>query len=98
MNKALCATVGQGAFPSPAMLIQAGVHRLQSQCGLGYRAKTVMRLAEQVLLFLADSVPATVVLLAEIKLICSAMYMHMSANNHASQICCLFMWSISSNV
>ena len=56
MNKALCATVGQGAFPSPAMLIQAGVQRLQSQCGLGYRAKTVIRLAEQVSFLLADFV------------------------------------------
>lgn len=56
MNQALCATVGQGAFPSPAMLIQAGVQRLQSHCGLGYRAKTVIRLAEQVSIFLADVV------------------------------------------
>lgn len=59
MNKALCATVGQGAFPSPAMLIQAGVQQLQSQCRLGYRAKTIVRLAEQVSLFLADSVHNT---------------------------------------
>ena len=48
MNKALCASIGDGAFPSPAMLIQAGAGRLQSECGVGYRAKTLLRLAEQV--------------------------------------------------
>ncbi|KAL3159278.1 hypothetical protein ABBQ32_011240 [Trebouxia sp. C0010 RCD-2024] len=48
MNQALCAAVGRGAFPSPAMLVQAGVQRLQSQCGLGYRAKTLLNLAVQV--------------------------------------------------
>ena len=48
MNKALCAQVGRGAFPSPAMLLQAGADKLQSECGLGYRAKTLLRLAEQV--------------------------------------------------
>lgn len=51
MNKALCAKIGNGAFPSPAMLIQAGVGKLQTECGLGYRAKTLVRLAEQVLPF-----------------------------------------------
>lgn len=54
MNQALCAAVGGGSFPSPAMLVHAGVQRLQSQCGLGYRAKTLLKLAVQVPLFLAD--------------------------------------------
>lgn len=49
MNKALCAKIGNGAFPSAAMLIRAGIQQLQSECGLGYRAKTLVRLAEQVL-------------------------------------------------
>lgn len=49
MNRALCAKIGNGAFPSPAMLTQAGTQRLQAECGLGYRAKTLVRLAEQVL-------------------------------------------------
>ena len=49
MNKALCAKTGHGAFPSPAMLLHAGVQKLQSECGLGYRAKTLVCLAEQVL-------------------------------------------------
>ena len=48
MNKALCAKVGSGAFPSAAMLLQAGADKLQSECGVGYRAKTLLRLAEQV--------------------------------------------------
>ena len=48
MNKALCAEIGSGAFPSPNMLVDAGLAKLQSQCGLGYRAKSLMRLAEQV--------------------------------------------------
>ena len=50
MNKALCASIGDGAFPSPAMLVQAGAGRLQTECGVGYRAKSLLRLAEQVTL------------------------------------------------
>ena len=34
------------------------------------------------------------VLLAEIKLMCSMMYRHTSANNHAGQICYMSMWSV----
>lgn len=49
MNKALCSKTGHGAFPSPTMLIQAGTAKLQSECGLGYRAKTLIQLAEQVM-------------------------------------------------
>ncbi|KAL0048205.1 hypothetical protein WJX82_009864 [Trebouxia sp. C0006] len=54
MNKALCSKAGKGAFPSPTMLIQAGAVKLQSECGLGYRAKTLIQLAEQVLTGEAD--------------------------------------------
>lgn len=49
MNKALCSKTGNGAFPSPTMLIQVGTAKLQSECGLGYRAKTLIQLAEQVM-------------------------------------------------
>ena len=47
MNSALCTQVGSGAFPSPAQVLRAGASTLQA-CGLGYRTKTLLRLAEQV--------------------------------------------------
>ena len=47
MNAALCEQVGAGAFPSPSQILSAGASSLQA-CGLGYRVKTLLRVAEQV--------------------------------------------------
>lgn len=48
MNAALCREVGAGAFPTPAQVAACGAEQLQKRCGLGYRARTVCKLAEQV--------------------------------------------------
>ena len=48
MNAALCLEVGAGAFPSPQQVLNAGLEALQSRCGVGYRAKTICGLAQQV--------------------------------------------------
>ncbi len=48
MNSALCREVGAGAFPTPAQVAACGAEQLQKRCGLGYRARTVCKLAEQV--------------------------------------------------
>ena len=48
MNRALCSNIGHGAFPSPENLVEAGLNRLQTECGLGYRAKSLLQLAQQV--------------------------------------------------
>ena len=48
MNAALCAEVGGGAFPSPQQVLEAGPEALQSRCGVGYRARTICSLAQQV--------------------------------------------------
>ena len=48
MNAALCREVGGGAFPSPQQVLQAGPQQLQARCGVGYRAKTICALAQQV--------------------------------------------------
>ncbi|KAK9803539.1 hypothetical protein WJX73_005893 [Symbiochloris irregularis] len=47
MNAALCKQVGKGAFPSPLEIIAAGEAGLAA-CGVGYRAKTILKLAQQV--------------------------------------------------
>jgi hypothetical protein len=39
---------GVPCWPSPEAVLVAGVERLQSECGLGYRAKWFVQLAEQV--------------------------------------------------
>jgi 3-methyladenine DNA glycosylase/8-oxoguanine DNA glycosylase len=49
MNAALCGELGGGAFPTPAQVIAAGPEALQSKCGVGYRARTICALAQQVL-------------------------------------------------
>eukprot|EP00891_Asterochloris_glomerata_P003845 jgi/Astpho2/3845/Aster-x0598 len=54
MNAALCREVGAGAFPTPAQVAACGAEQLQKRCGLGYRARTVCKLAEQVLSGSAD--------------------------------------------
>ena len=48
MNAALCDEVGNGAFPTPQQVLDAGPEALQSKCGVGYRAKTICALAQQV--------------------------------------------------
>ena len=48
MNAALCLEVGAGAFPSPQQVLDVGPEALQSRCGVGYRAKTICGLAQQV--------------------------------------------------
>ena len=48
MNTALCREVGAGAFPTPAQVAASGPEQLQKRCGLGYRARTLCKLAEQV--------------------------------------------------
>ena len=48
MNAALCREVGAGAFPTPAQVAACGAEQLQKRCGLGYRARTLCKLAEQV--------------------------------------------------
>lgn len=48
MNAALCLEIGGGAFPTPAQVTAAGVEALQSRCGVGYRAKSIHSLAQQV--------------------------------------------------
>lgn len=50
MNKALCSKIGSGAFPSPKDVVEAGLIRLQTECGLGYRAKSLLQLGQQVCL------------------------------------------------
>lgn len=54
INAALCDKLGAGAFPTPAQLLSAGASGLQA-CGLGYRAKTLLRLAEQVCIVIQDT-------------------------------------------
>ena len=51
MNAALCREVGAGAFPTPAQVAACGAEQLQKRCGLGYRARTLCKLAEQVRAF-----------------------------------------------
>ncbi len=48
MNAALCKEIGSGAFPTPRQVLEAGPEALQSKCGVGYRAKTICGLAQQV--------------------------------------------------
>ena len=48
MNAALCKEIGAGAFPTPGQVLAAGPEALQSKCGVGYRAKTICGLAQQV--------------------------------------------------
>ena len=48
MNAALCREIGDGAFPTPRQVLDAGPEALQSRCGVGYRAKTICGLAQQV--------------------------------------------------
>ena len=48
MNAALCKEVGNGAFPTPQQVLDAGPEALQMKCGVGYRAKTICSLAQQV--------------------------------------------------
>ena len=48
MNAALCREVGEGAFPTPQQVLAAGPAQLQACCGVGYRAKTICALAQQV--------------------------------------------------
>lgn len=48
MNAALCKEVGGGAFPTPAQVIECGPEALRDRCGVGYRAKTICGLAQQV--------------------------------------------------
>lgn len=48
MNRALCSNIGHEAFPTPHDVVEAGQNRLQTKCGLGYRAKSLLQLANQV--------------------------------------------------
>ncbi len=48
MNAALVQHVGQGWFPTAAETAAYGVENLQKDCGLGYRARTLSKLAQQV--------------------------------------------------
>ncbi len=46
MNARLVECAGQGGFPTPAMVVDFGVERLQTQCRVGYRAERIVRLAQ----------------------------------------------------
>ena len=48
MNEALCEKFGGGAFPSAASLARLDVNALQKEAGVGYRAKSIKKLAQQV--------------------------------------------------
>lgn len=49
MNAALCSEVGSGgAFPTPAEIVGCGADALRDRCSVGYRAKTICGLAQQV--------------------------------------------------
>lgn len=48
MNEALCQKFGAGAFPTAADLAQIEVQTLQEESGVGYRAKSIIKLAQQV--------------------------------------------------
>ena len=48
MNAALCEKFGEGAFPTAATLASLDVRALQKEAGVGYRAKSIKRLAQQV--------------------------------------------------
>ena len=48
MNEALCEKFGGGAFPSAASLAIVDVQALQKEAGVGYRARSIKRLAQQV--------------------------------------------------
>ncbi|KAK9862094.1 hypothetical protein WJX84_009298 [Apatococcus fuscideae] len=48
MNAALVEHVGKGGFPTAAETAAYGAERLQADCGLGYRARTISKLAQQV--------------------------------------------------
>ena len=48
MNEALCEKFGGGAFPSAASLASLEVEALQKEAGVGYRAKSIKKLAQQV--------------------------------------------------
>ena len=58
MNAALCEKVGKGAFPTAAEVARWQLNALQAECGLGYRAKHIVRLAEQVTHFAPISLSA----------------------------------------
>ena len=48
MNAALCEKVGGGAFPTAAQVAALDPAELQAKCGLGYRSKSIAKLALQV--------------------------------------------------
>ncbi|KAK9851355.1 hypothetical protein WJX84_010076 [Apatococcus fuscideae] len=48
MNAALVKHVGKGAFPTASQTAEYGAEQLQADCGLGYRARTLCKLAQQV--------------------------------------------------
>ncbi len=48
MNELLCRRVGEGAFPSPKQILAFSEDRLQARCRLGYRAKRIYRLAQNI--------------------------------------------------
>ena len=50
MNTSLCEKYGNGAFPSPSNIASITSEALQASCGVGYRAKSIVALAKQVLL------------------------------------------------
>ena len=49
MNQALCQKLGAGAFPRASDVAKADPRGLQVDAGLGYRAKSIVQLAQQVL-------------------------------------------------
>ncbi len=49
MNESLCREFGGGAFPTAGNLAGQEVKALQQKAGLGYRAKSVKALAQQVI-------------------------------------------------
>ena len=48
MNESLCKHFGDGAFPKPSKLSSVEPEKLQTSCGVGYRAKSIVSLAQQV--------------------------------------------------
>ena len=48
MNAALCEKVGGGAFPTAAQIAALDSAELQAECGLGYRSRSIAKLALQV--------------------------------------------------
>ena len=48
MNQALCRRLGAGAFPRASDVATADPKVLQLEAGLGYRAKSIVLLAQQV--------------------------------------------------